>query len=166
MQQQWCALVILLLLAGEGVLAFVGRAISRNSITDVLHRPTQLFMSTIDPLDEIRQKMATDPNYNPMQDPQAQAALEAMIPSEMKELPNALERLRIAMKDATTGASAVSDLNKVASEYKGPKTDLISSPQSEWMKGGMPNDNPAFSDSRKKELLGKVKTAFPEIQTK
>lgn len=166
MQQQWSVLAILVLLAGEGVWAFMGRAFLRSSTTDVLRQPNHLFMSSPDPMDEIRQKMASDPNYNPMQDPQAQAALEAMIPSEMKELPNALERLRIAMKDATTGASAVTDLNKVASEYKGPKTDLISSPQSEWMKGGMPNDNPAFSDSRKKELLGKIKSAFPEIPTK
>ena len=123
----------------------------------------RLKMSSPDPLEEIRAKMKSQPGYNPMQDPQAMQVLEGMIPAELKEIPNAVERLKVAMKDATTGANAVPDLDKVASDFKGPKKDLISAPTSQWMKDGMGNDNPSFSASKKADLKAKVKAAFPEV---
>ena len=122
-----------------------------------------LRMSSPDPLEEIRAKMKSQPGYNPMQDPQAMQVLEGMIPAELKEIPNAVERLKVAMKDATTGTNAVPDLDKVAADFKGPKKDLISTPTSQWMKDGMPNDNPSFSESKKADLKAKVKAAFPEV---
>ena len=123
----------------------------------------RLQMSSPDPLEEIRAKAKADPNYNPMQDPQAMQVLESMIPAEIKEIPNAVERLKVAIKDSSSGPNAVADLNKVAADFTGPKSDLISTPTSAWMKAGMPNENPSFSESLKNELKQKVKSANPDV---
>ena len=126
-------------------------------------RLQRLHMSSPDPMDAIREKMKTDPNYNPMQDPQAMQVLENSVPSEIKELMGAIERVKVAIKDATSGANAVTDLNKVASEFTAPKSDLISTPTSTWFKEGMKNDNPSFNANLKAELKAKVKAANPEV---
>ena len=123
----------------------------------------RLQMSSADPLEEIRAKVKADPSYNPMQDPQAMQVLESMIPAEIKEIPNAVERLKVAIKDASSGPNAVVDLDKVASDFKGPKSDLISTPTSKWMKDGLPNDNPSFSEATKNDLKQKVKAANPDV---
>ena len=89
----------------------------RNVISHigVARRGLSLQMSDgVDPLEAIRAKMASDPSYNPMSDPQAMQVLESMIPQEMKDLPNAVERLKVSFTDATTGQDAIEDLNAVA----------------------------------------------------
>lgn len=57
----------------------------------------------------------------------------------------AIERVKVAIKDATSGA----------------KSDLISTPTSTWFKEGMKNDNPLFNANLKAELKAKVKAANP-----
>lgn len=150
------AVLIFLVLMLASANAFIAPALRFS-------RPVRLHMSSPDPMSEIRAKMAADPNYNPLQDPQAMQVLESQIPAELKELPNALERLRVAFKDATSGPNAVPDLNAAAASWTGPKTDLISSPTSDWMKNNMPNENPSFDEQTKKDLYEKVKSANPDV---
>ena len=89
-------------------------------------RLQRLHMSSPDPMDAIREKMKSDPNYHPLQDPQAMQVLENSVPSEIKELMGAIERVKVAIKDATSGANAVTDLNKVASELIKERVEELS----------------------------------------
>eukprot|EP00607_Mallomonas_marina_P005961 CAMPEP_0182427458 /NCGR_PEP_ID=MMETSP1167-20130531/17211_1 /TAXON_ID=2988 /ORGANISM="Mallomonas Sp, Strain CCMP3275" /LENGTH=108 /DNA_ID=CAMNT_0024609703 /DNA_START=196 /DNA_END=522 /DNA_ORIENTATION=+ len=105
--------------------------------------------------------MAADPNYNPMNDPAAVASIESMIPDSLRDMPNAIERLKVAFKDAIEGSEAVSDLDSLPSVLT--KEEAISSPQSKWFKEKYPDSDPAFSDSAKEDLLQKVKSEHPEV---
>lgn len=129
-----------------------------------------LYASSGDPLDAIRAKMASDPSYNPMQDQQAMQILESKIPSEVRDVSNAVERLRVAIKDATEGTDAINDLDGSAAKFGGQGeggAGLISSPQSAWFKEGQPNEKDgSFSQSRKDELMAKLKSAYPEVPLK
>eukprot|EP01041_Mallomonas_annulata_P007828 gene7828-16008_t len=129
--------------------------------------PTVLRASTGGPNDDalkaIREKMAADPSYNPMSDPQAVQIIESMIPDTMRELPNAIERVNVAFKDATTGQDAVGDVDTLSSVMS--KEDAISSPQSKWFKEKFPEDTPAYSESQKDDLLKKARAKFPDVPT-
>ena len=114
-----------------------------------------------DPLEAIRQKMAADPSYNPMSDPQAMQVLESMIPEEMKDLPNAVERLKVAFTDATTGQEAIEDLDAVASEFGGDKKSLISTPTSAFFTQGLPEVD--FNEATLDELFKKVREEHPDV---
>ena len=46
------------------------------------------------------------------------------------------------------------------------RKDLISSPQSEWFKGGYPSDSEAFSESKKDEYKKAVKSKYPNVPEK
>lgn len=122
-------------------------------------------MAIDDPnLDAIRAKMQADPNYNPMTDPEAAAALDSLIPDYLKEIPNSIERLNVAFKDATTGAEAIEDLDKFAASFEN-KRELISSPQSDFFMNGMKVDSSAAGDSEAEleELLKKLQKEYPDI---
>jgi hypothetical protein len=114
-----------------------------------------------DALKSIRDKIAANPSYNPMSDPQAMQVLESMIPDKMKEVPNAIERLKVSIKDATTGKEAVSDLNSLATLM--PKEEAISSPRSNWFKNKFPEDKEAFSKSKQQDLLRDAKSKYPDV---
>ena len=119
-------------------------------------------MMSDDPMDAIKAKMASDPNYDPMKDPEALRMIESKIPSEMRDISNALSRLEVSFKDATTGTDAVDDLDARAVDFPN-KAELISSPQSKWFKNSMPVDEVAFSSKKKDELFEKLKKAYPEV---
>jgi hypothetical protein len=124
-----------------------------------------LKMAENNPLDEIKAKMKANPNYNPMTDPQAAAALDLMIPDYLKELPNAMERLSVAFKDATTGADAIGDIDKVAESFEN-KRELISSPQSEFFRSGMQAPSGGSGDDVAAEiesLVSKLRQQYPEV---
>lgn len=133
----------------------------------IVKRMTVLSMS--DPpgpdaaVEAIRAKMAADPNYNPMADPQAMQVIDSLIPATMREFPNAIDRLKVAFQDATSGADAVADLNAAADTFSN-KQELISSPQSKWIKGGMQSTD--FSQSRLDDLYNKVRQEFPDVPEK
>ena len=133
-----------------------------------MHSTHQLNMVDVegasDPLDAIRAKVANDPSYNPMNDPEAMGLLESMLPEEMKEFPNALERLKVALQDATTGADSVSDIDKFAADI-GNKKELISSPTSQWFKDGMPESGAKADQTKLKDLAEKLKAKYPDIPT-
>ena len=114
-------------------------------------------------VEAIRAKMAADPNYNHMADPQAMQVIESLIPATMREFPNAIDRLKVAFQDATSGPDAVADLN-VAADTFSSKQELISSPQSKWIKGGMQSTD--FSQSRLDDLYNKVRQEFPDVPEK
>ena len=56
--------------------------------------------------------------------------LEQQVPAELREASNAIERLKVAIKDASEGTEAVENLDEAAAKYT--SNELISSPQSEW----------------------------------
>lgn len=112
-----------------------------------------------DPLAAIRAKMQENPNYNPLTDPEAAAALETLVPDHMKEIPNAIERLKAAFQDATTGANAIADLDAVAAGITN-KRDLISSPQSDLFS----RENKKGPDPTEvQRLIDKLRQQYPEI---
>lgn len=124
------------------------------------HRFSLQMSDASDPLGPIRAKMAADPNYNPMADPQAMSVIESLIPAEMREFPNSMERVKVAFKDATSGADSVTNLDSTAETFAN-KQELISSPQSQWFKSGMPNSD--YSKDKADELLKKLKSEFPDV---
>ena len=137
----------------------------RNVISHigVARRGLSLQMSDgVDPLEAIRAKMASDPSYNPMSDPQAMQVLESMIPQEMKDLPNAVERLKVSFTDATTGQDAIEDLNAVAKEFEGEKSNLLSSPSSKFMSSGSPAPSD-FDEKEKANLFKKLREEYPDV---
>lgn len=131
----------------------------------VASKNTLLHMSDgqgTDPLEAIRVKMAADPSYNPMSDPEAMQVLESMIPQEMKDLPNAVERLKVAFTDATTGVDAIENIDTVAKDFDGDKASLLSSPSSKFFTSGQtaPTD---FSENEKADLFKKLREEYPDV---
>ena len=88
--------------------------------------------------------------------------LESMIPQEMKDLPNAVERLKVAFTDATTGADAIEDINSVAKDFQGEKASLLSSPASKFFTSGSvaPTD---FDENEKANLFKKLREDYPDV---
>lgn len=115
-----------------------------------------------DPMAAIKAKMAADPNYDPMKDPEAVSKIESMIPAELRDLSNAIARLEVAFKDSTSGADAVDDLDKRSADFPN-KNDLISSPNSKWFKSGQPADDVPFSSSKKEAAFDKLRQEYPEV---
>ncbi len=148
-------IIICLLVALTAVAAF--RPVIASS-----RRSVALRMSDgADPMDAIRSRMAQDPNYDPMKDPQAMQALEGMIPNEMREFANAIERLKVAFTDATTGQNPIDDLDSlstVAQSVKG--ADLISSPTSQWFKDGAIDEG--YDEVKLKDYMRDVQNEFPD----
>ena len=107
----------------------------RPVLTSSRRAVSALHMS--DPMDAIRARMASDPSYDPMKDPQAMQQLESMIPTEMREFANSVERLKVSFTDATTGTNPLSDLDALGSIQASTKaSDLLSAPTSQWFKEG------------------------------
>jgi hypothetical protein len=119
-----------------------------------------------DPLDAIRARMASDPSFDPLKDPQTMQILESKIPTEMRDASISVERARVAFKDASEGTAAVADLDAAAAKF-GNNQGLISSPQSAWFKNGQPNEtNGAFNEAKKQDLFNKLKSQYPEVPLK
>lgn len=115
------------------------------------------------PLDSIRAKMAADPSYNPFNDPQAIQTIETNLPSEIREFGHAIERLKVAFKDANSGPDAAVDLDSAFATVTNKK-DLISSPTSQWFKDGMDgNTDQEPSEVELAELKSKIKDQYPHI---
>ena len=116
-----------------------------------------------DPMAEIRAKMAQDPSYDPMKDPAAMQQLEQMIPSEMRDFPQAVERLKVAFTDATTGpdAKTAAELGEILATIA-EKRELISSPNSAWVQGGM-QQGESTNEEKLNDLYNQVKAANPDV---
>ena len=84
-----------------------------------------------------------------------------MIPPEMKDFPNAVERLKVAFTDATTGQEAIDDLDKVSTDFGADKKALISSPTSQFFTQGTPESD--FNEANKDELFKKVREEHPDV---
>lgn len=86
----------------------------------------------------IAAKMSADPNYNPMADPQAMQVLDSIIPQNVKDVGTAIERLKVAFKDATEGPDAkpLSELSDLATKMA--NKEILSSPTSKWFREGSP----------------------------
>ena len=120
-------------------------------------------------MDAIRAKYQADPNYNPMNDPEAAELMESIIPSDMKDFPNAIERVRVAFADA---ASAVDDIDEAAAKFPNRK-DLISSPQSKMFSDLMSGvetksddddeEQGEVSEEEMDELIKKLQEEYPDI---
>ena len=115
-----------------------------------------------DPLAAIRAKMASDPSYDPLKDPDAIRQIENIIPTPLRDISNAIARLQVAFKDSTTGTEAVDDLDARAKEIPN-KRELISSPQSTWFKQSNPDEEIPFSKAKLQELQEKLRKEFPEV---
>ena len=114
-------------------------------------------------LKAIRAKIAANPNYNPMTDPEASSLIEALIPSEFKEVPNAIARARVAFQDTMEGKDGISDVDSIFSSV--PAKDAISSPQSKWFKGGMVDDSgPDEDESEMDSLLAELEKKYPNAK--
>ena len=103
-----------------------------------------------------------DPNYDPMKDPDAIRQIENMIPTDLRDISNAIARLQVAFKDSTSGTEAVDDLDARAKEFPN-KRELISSPQSKWFKETNPTEDKPFSSARLQELQDKLRKEYPEV---
>lgn len=114
-----------------------------------------------DPMAAIRAKMAANPNYNPMTDPEAAGSLEAMIPTEYRDVLNALERFRVALVDADQGPESLKAIDDAARSMN--INEIISSPTSKWIKDGRPKPDVPFSESTAAGLVEKVKAEFPQV---
>eukprot|EP01035_Chromulina_nebulosa_P018052 gene18052-23697_t len=113
-----------------------------------------------DPLDAIRAKMQSNPNYNPLSDPEAAQVIENLIPAEFRDVLNAIERLRVAVKDGTTGPDAATDLDKDSKSFN--FNDLISTPNSQFFKKGRQVDG-KFDPALIEELKADLRKAYPDI---
>lgn len=148
-------IILSLLIALTAVAAF------RPAMTSS-RRSVALRMSSPDPMDAIRARMAQDPSYDPLKDPQAMQALDSMIPTEMREFANSIERLKVAFTDTTTGNNPIEDLDSlsnVAETVKG--ADLISSPTSQWFKDGAIDEG--YDEVKLKDYLRDVQKEFPDV---
>ena len=150
------ALCILLL--ASLTIAFITRPamIKSTRITKAL----KMSSSEEDPLEELKRRMQQDPNFNPATDPRMAEALEAAVPSELRDIPLAVERLIVAFRDATTGVDAVENLDESAKMFTDEK--FISTPQSKWFKEGAPKEE--YSSSTKSSLRDKLTRNHPEVK--
>lgn len=111
-------------------------------------------------INALKAKMS-QPGYNPQQDPEYQSLMAQALPADLRDINGAIERLSVAFKDATSGVDAVTvDLDSIAATFD--KKELISSPTSDWAKGGFVEDGTPYSASREEELYQKMKAKYPE----
>ena len=113
-----------------------------------------------DPLKDLRDRMASDPNFDPSSDPKFMEALEATLPEALREMPIAIERLNVSFKNAISGTDAVENLDEAVKVFKDEK--FISSPQSKWFQAGSPDES--YSESTKKSLLNSLLQKHPEVK--
>jgi hypothetical protein len=113
-----------------------------------------------DPLKDLRERMASDPSFDPRSDPRMMEALESVLPESLREMPLALERLNVAFKNAMTGTEAVENLDESVKMFKDEK--FISSPQSKWFREGAVTET--FSETTKKNLLQSLQQQHPEVK--
>mmetsp|Transcript_15394 Transcript_15394/g.14759 ORF Transcript_15394/g.14759 Transcript_15394/m.14759 type:complete len:162 (-) Transcript_15394:231-716(-) len=117
-----------------------------------------------DPMQAIRDRMAQDPSFDPLQDPQTMQELENMIPGEYREFANAMERLKVAFDDATAGVDGLENLDDLASVAADTKiAELLSSPQSKYFQDGAQDEQIPFDGEATKDLLADVQRDFPEV---
>ena len=125
-------------------------------------RMKSLKMSDADPFAAIKARMASDPNFDPLKDPESMKQLESMVPSEMREFSNAIERLNVSFKDAATGnddLEALDEVAKIAPQFT--SKELLSSPNSAWFKAGAPDET--YDENKLKDLLRDVQKEYPEV---
>lgn len=113
-----------------------------------------------DPFKDLREKMASDPNFDPSSDPKFMEALEATLPESLREMPIAIERLNVSFKNAISGTDSVENLDEAVKVFKDEK--FISSPQSKWFQAGSPDES--FSESTKKSLFNSLSQKHPEVK--
>eukprot|EP01039_Chlorochromonas_danica_P003942 gene3942-4313_t len=139
---------------------------SRALVSSNQRRLSALHMSTNeeDPMEAIRAKMKANPNYDPTKDPEAMRALESEITGPLREFPNAIQRLRVAYQDVTSGLDPIDDLDARVSAMGADSKGLISSPQSTWLKEGMPAEK--VDKAKKQALREKLRKEFPQVPEK
>lgn len=111
------------------------------------------------PLDRFKAKRAADPNYDPLNDPEFMQSLESLVPDELREVYNAMNRLQTAVTEANSRAEGMDDYDQRVSALN--KLDLVSSPQSEWFKSGMPTEMP--NEETLQKLREEMKAKYPQI---
>lgn len=152
--------ILVILVVFSNAYAFKPTLPTKNWIRQ--HKLDLAAAGTPDPLDEIRSRMKTDPSYNPMADPKAAPLLESLIPDYLKEIPNAVDRLEAALKDATSGTDAIGDLDKMAASFEN-KQDLISSPQSDFFAKGMVIEGGDTTGEDVDSLINGLREQYPEV---
>ena len=140
----------------------INRRMVTITTTSSLHMSSVEEVGDSDPLEAIKNKIASDPSYDPLKDPQAMQALESMIPTEMREFANAVERLKVTFDDATTGQNPIEDLDSLKVQQDDTALNvLLSSPTSEWFKGGAPDET--VNEDELKDALRDVQKEYPDI---
>jgi hypothetical protein len=87
-----------------------------------------------------------------------------MIPSEYREFANAMERLKVAFGDATSGVDSLENLDDLAGIAADTKiAELLSSPQSKYFQDGAQDEEIPFDGEATKDLLADVQRDFPEV---
>ena len=153
--------IISALLLLQGVQSFVVPSF-RSSGSYRLHQAVDGAAPGGDPLQAIRDKMAADPNYNPMQDPQAMQALESRVPESLRDIANSIERTKVSFKDATEGSDAntFAELERLLSETPN-RGELLSSPTSSFFKERQPDVT--FDQSKADSLYEELKKEYPQV---
>jgi len=156
------ALVVLLFvsLANSFLLSTLqrkGRMMYTNKQNNILKMSDE---EMSDPLKDLRDRMASDPNFDPTSDPKFMEALESTLPEALREMPIAIERLNVSFKNAISGTDAVENLDEAVKVFKDEK--FISSPQSKWFQAGSPDES--YSESTKKSLLNSLLQKHPEVK--
>ena len=109
----------------------------------------------------IKDKMAADPNFDPMTDPESMKVIEAMIPESLRDMSSSIARFEVALKDAL-GEDEAEDLDVGAASFE-DKKDLVSSPVSAFFKDGLPEPTKPFDSAAKADALKKLMDLYPEV---
>lgn len=83
----------------------------------------------------------------------------------MRDLSGAIARLEVAFKDASFDESDDDmNLDEAGAMFEDRK-DIVSSPNSNWFKDGMPDtDKKAFEGNSKKDIEEKLAQLYPQVK--
>lgn len=117
------------------------------------------------PIPESIKAKISSPSYDILADPEAAEYLNSILPPELNNLRKSLADLMVTSKEIESGLNEVntSDYEEFISTFK--LSDYVTSPRSDWMRNGMPeDDNPPFSEEKLEEYRQKVLDEHPDAQ--
>lgn len=121
---------------------------------------SKIYSSQNDPIATASEKMKSDPNYNPLKDPEVLKVLQSKMPESLKGITMSLEKIKASLAEDLEGNDPIPNIEEMLGKID--KSTLAKGINSSWL-----NEEVSDVEAKEKEadaLLQELKNEYPFVE--